>query len=161
MRLDTEEPEEAEVALSPLIDCVFLLLIFFLVTTMLKKFQRQIPIELPESAAVPAESTQYEEVIIRMDAEGAFSVAHTRDREGRWTYRPIDSLPLFLRDLKAERGVDAPLRLDADRDLEMQTVIDALDVCQIQGFERTFVRLQHADETYFQIPGKSLRPDLP
>ncbi|MGF1482765.1 MAG: ExbD/TolR family protein [Opitutales bacterium] len=161
MRLDSEEPEEVEVAMSPLIDCVFLLLIFFLVTTMLKKFQRQIPVELPESAAVPASATQNEEVIIRMDADNQFSVAHRRDREGRWSYRAIDNLPLFLRDLKAERGTETPLRLDADRDLEMQTVIDALDICQIQGFEKTFVRLQHEDQTFFQIPGKQLRPDLP
>lgn len=156
-----QDDDEAEVAMSPLIDCVFLLLIFFLVTTMLKKFQRQIPVELPSADAVPARQTDYEEVIIRIDRDQQFSIAHSRDREGRWSYRPIDGLEGYLSELKAERGVNTPIRLDADRDLEMQEVIDALDICQIMGFDKTFVRLAHADNTYFQMPGEQLRPDLP
>ena len=40
--------EEIEVEMTPLIDCVFLLLIFFLVTTMLKKLEKQIPVVLPD-----------------------------------------------------------------------------------------------------------------
>jgi len=41
--------EDAEVALSPLIDCVFLLLIFFLVATTFKQDDKDIDITPPES----------------------------------------------------------------------------------------------------------------
>ena len=41
--------EEPEVSMSPLIDCVFLLLIFFLVSTMTKVKNRDIPVDLPTS----------------------------------------------------------------------------------------------------------------
>ena len=43
--------EEPEVSMSPLIDCVFLLLIFFLVSTMTKVKSRDIPVNLPTSEA--------------------------------------------------------------------------------------------------------------
>ena len=42
MRLNYDEEDKVEVQMSPLIDCVFLLLIFFLVTTMMKKWEMQI-----------------------------------------------------------------------------------------------------------------------
>ena len=44
MRLNYDEEDKVEVQMSPLIDCVFLLLIFFLVTTMMKKWEMQIPL---------------------------------------------------------------------------------------------------------------------
>ncbi|MCS2307995.1 biopolymer transporter ExbD [Bacteroides thetaiotaomicron] len=47
MRLNYDEEDKVEVQMSPLIDCVFLLLIFFLVTTMMKKWEMQIPLSLP------------------------------------------------------------------------------------------------------------------
>ena len=44
MRLPLDEEEKVDIQMSPLIDCVFLLLIFFLVTTMMKKWEMQIPL---------------------------------------------------------------------------------------------------------------------
>ena len=44
MRLNYDDDDKVEVQMSPLIDCVFLLLIFFLVTTMMKKWEMQIPL---------------------------------------------------------------------------------------------------------------------
>ena len=41
--------DEPEVSMSPLIDCVFLLLIFFLVSTMTKEKNRDISVDLPTS----------------------------------------------------------------------------------------------------------------
>ncbi len=49
MQIDFLEEEQAEVSMSPLIDCVFLLLIFFLVATMSKKVNKDVDIRLPES----------------------------------------------------------------------------------------------------------------
>ena len=39
--------DQSDIPLSPLIDCVFLLLIFFLVTTMLKRKETIIPVTMP------------------------------------------------------------------------------------------------------------------
>ena len=47
----SESDSDDEVQMAPLIDCVFLLLIFFLVATKLKKVEPEVPIELPVSGA--------------------------------------------------------------------------------------------------------------
>jgi len=51
MRRKRKSGGEAEVMLSPLIDCVFLLLIFFLVTSIIKRYERQIPVTLADPTA--------------------------------------------------------------------------------------------------------------
>jgi len=50
------EGSDEAVAMSPLIDCVFLLLIFFLVTSMLKRKEMLIPIRLPDQSAAVADA---------------------------------------------------------------------------------------------------------
>ena len=49
MRIDIQEDDGIEVQMAPLIDCVFLLLIFFLVATTLKKIEKEVPLELPDA----------------------------------------------------------------------------------------------------------------
>lgn len=67
-RLDTGD--SAEVPMSPLIDCVFLLLIFFLVTSMLKRKEMLIPIQLPDQTAAVADTPEDNILIIGLDEEG-------------------------------------------------------------------------------------------
>ena len=49
MKVDLRDDEGIEVQMAPLIDCVFLLLIFFLVATTLKKINNELPLVLPLS----------------------------------------------------------------------------------------------------------------
>jgi biopolymer transport protein ExbD len=174
MRLDGLDKEEVEVPMSPLIDCVFLLLIFFLVTTMMKRLEKQIPIELPSSASVPAQATEEQEVIVALDMNGHYMVSQGRDRDGIYQYKPLaradspeaqkTAFATFLGEVaESELGVETPLRIDADRELGIQKVIDALDIAQIQGFEKVSVRIMHEDNVFFQMPnpGKPVRPDIP
>ena len=51
MAISSGDDDQAEVSMSPLIDCVFLLLIFFLVSTMSKKENKDIEISLPVSSS--------------------------------------------------------------------------------------------------------------
>ena len=70
MRLNYDEEDKVEVQMSPLIDCVFLLLIFFLVTTMMKKWEMQIPLSLPSMTSSLSTTRAGEEaVIIAVDEE--------------------------------------------------------------------------------------------
>ncbi len=167
--------------MSPLIDCVFLLLIFFLVTTMMKKLEKQIPVELPSNASVPAAATQEQEVIFGLNQNGEYLFADPkkRDREGNYSYAPLSqadtengqkmAFAQFLANIANERGNEVPIRIDADRELEIQQVIDALDIAQIAGFEKVSVRMMSEGNTFFGIPKEllrgserhNLRPDIP
>lgn len=54
MRLNTDEEKPVEVDLAPLIDCVFLLLIFFLVATQLKEFENHVSLPQADPFVSPA-----------------------------------------------------------------------------------------------------------
>ena len=64
MRLNYDDDDKVEVQMSPLIDCVFLLLIFFLVTTMMKKWEMQIPLTLPTMTSSLSTTRAGEEAVI-------------------------------------------------------------------------------------------------
>lgn len=65
---------EGEVDLTPLIDCVFLLLIFFMVTTVFIEV-RGIVVDLPSSADQQEEQQQKKDVNVYITASGEYTVA--------------------------------------------------------------------------------------
>ena len=44
-----DEDEKPQVQLTSMMDCIFLMLIFFLVSSQLKKIEKEVPLELPEA----------------------------------------------------------------------------------------------------------------
>ena len=100
------QDDQAGVDLSPLIDCVFLLLIFFLVTTMFKKFEHQIPIRMPDITSSLAEASQEDVFQVGMSAAGRF---HLQDAVGdaqypRFLGREENRLVEFKRRLQGIAG---------------------------------------------------------
>ena len=67
---------EGEVDLTPLIDCVFLLLIFFMVTTVFIDVQGLV-VDLPTAAESEEEQQQKKDVNILVTASGEYRVAGT------------------------------------------------------------------------------------
>ena len=148
MRLNYDEEDKVEVQMSPLIDCVFLLLIFFLVTTMMKKWEMQIPLSLPVHtsplAPVGASTTRAgeEAVIIAVDEEkNVYQVVGHDAYTGENHYVPISDLNTFLTELRNSEGTEIAIDVAAYRTVPVNTVIEIFDQCQIQGFTRTRVRL--------------------
>ena len=70
MQIDFEDDDKAEVSMSPLIDCVFLLLIFFLVATMTKKANKDVDIRLPESTSAVKRLATDDQAVIGVDEQG-------------------------------------------------------------------------------------------
>ena len=102
MRLNYDEEDKVEVQMSPLIDCVFLLLIFFLVTTMMKKWEMQIPLSLPSMTSSLSTTRAGEEaVIIAVDEEkNVYQVVGHDAYTGENHYVPISDLNTFLTELR-------------------------------------------------------------
>ena len=145
------ESDEIDVEMTPLIDCVFLLLIFFLVTTMLKKLEKQIPVVLPDPTLSLAPVAKTETVILGVDEQGHFARESGRDHEGNLRYTRVEDLAGYLKTVAQEHGAQTPLRLDAHRNTPFQKVIDALDICALQGFENVGVRIQHTGKEYYEF----------
>lgn len=143
MRLSIDEEDKVEVQMSPLIDCVFLLLIFFLVTTMMKKWEMQIPLSLPPvTSSLSTTRSGQDAVIIAVDQEkNVYQVVNHDAYSGRQNFVPIGDLNAFLSDLRVREGTDIVVDIAAYRSVPIKTVIDIFDNCQLQGFARTRVRL--------------------
>jgi biopolymer transport protein ExbD len=87
MRLPEESVEDAGPDLTPVIDVVFLLLIFFLVATEYHQEERELDVVLPEVAqAQPLAMTK--ELIVNITKAGVFKVAG-RDYNEQQLYRVI------------------------------------------------------------------------
>ena len=127
--------EEPEVSMSPLIDCVFLLLIFFLVSTMTKVKSRDIPVNLPTSEA--ALKPDDKQAIVGLDSEGNFY----------WDGQPCTAN--FLHEQLREVCIATPdrrIRIDMDRDTPFGRFVEVMDACQFYNLNNIGIRTY--DEHY-------------
>jgi len=136
--------DNAEVALSPLIDCVFLLLIFFLVTSILKRKEKQIQVDLPDSTASVSAATVEDIIVIGIDEIGNTLIpASAKDKDGGYQWQRLPDLAAHLQQLVNTQGIEVlnrPLQINAHRETPFQKAIDAIDLCKLQGFTRVSVK---------------------
>ena len=154
VKLDDELP--LGIDLAPLIDCVFLLLIFFLVATTLKRevieaqqrsmqellqmeIQEQLKVELPEPAVAAKPVITSGSTRITINATGDFF---------------IDSSPTGQAELHQkirEISLDNPghhLIIDIDRHAESQFLIQLLDLCAFEGLENYGIHTTDTEQKF-------------
>ncbi|MCC2600289.1 ExbD/TolR family protein [Sphingobacterium sp. FBM7-1] len=143
MKINYEDDDKVEVPMSPLIDCVFLLLIFFLVTTMMKKWEKQIPLSLPSStSSLSTVQSGDQPIVLSVDERNRiYQVVNVDAYSGEGTYVPITDLSGFLGQLKQKYGTEIAIDVSAYRTVAVDDVINVFDACQIAGFDQTRVRL--------------------
>ena len=129
MRIDLGADEPPEIGLIALIDCIFFLLMFFMVATSFKhpdgKKEKELPFVLPtaqisldRAAAGPAP------LVIGVDHGGALYLGgEAVTTQG------------LMNVLKAEAARDPlrPVRIDGDQATPYQEIVHVLDMCQFEG----------------------------
>ena len=137
MRIRRREDDAVEVGMSSLIDCVFLLLIFFLVTTIAKKENRDIDIELPVSTSSLDVPPDNDTMVIGVNKEKMLF----------YNGRPvtISELNQILLEL-SEESQDRRIRVDCDKAVAFSRVVEILDLCSFRGLHNVAVRTY--DEQY-------------
>ena len=70
MPLKTQQDEQPALNLTPMIDVVFLLIIFFMVATKFSERERDIELELPEVAAASALTSAPKQRVVAITSEG-------------------------------------------------------------------------------------------
>jgi len=130
-----EEDEDVALSMSPLIDCVFLLLIFFLVTTMLKQDLKEVEhLQLPASRSsleVPPDDSM---LVIAIDADADIYL------EGELTTR--SELLDRLRQVEQEEP-DRRIRLDTDGETPFYRLVEVLDALNFRNLNNVGVRTYH------------------
>lgn len=70
MPLKTQQDDQPQLNLTPMIDVVFLLIIFFMVATSFAEMERDIELELPEVAAAKALTAAPKQRVVSVQSEG-------------------------------------------------------------------------------------------
>ena len=137
MRIRRSNEDKLEIGMSSLIDCVFLLLIFFLVTTIAKKENRDIDIDLPVSTSSLDVPPDNDTMVIGVNKEKMLF----------YNGRPvtISELHQILLEL-SEENQDRRIRVDCDKAVAFSRVVEVLDLCSVRGLHNVAVRTY--DEQY-------------
>jgi len=143
---DPGTEEEFQINLAPLIDVVFLLLIFFMVSTTFSH-ESQLRIKLPEATTTEEPVEEPKNIEINISAEGLYSVRGPSDREARSLLNDErDTLLRALRDSSAG-STDHVVVIRADRKTPHEAVVRAMDAARRLGLTRiTFATQQPPPE---------------
>lgn len=128
MNLRPQKRPDLLVDITPLIDVVFLLLIFFMVSTTFEK-QAKLKIDLPEASAQP-QLQEAKSVVIAIDAQGHY---HINDRQ--LVNSQKETLKLALQKTVGDNK-ETSLILRADGRTPHQAVVNAMDVAAQLGLTR-------------------------
>ena len=119
MNLRQSSGDDPEVNLTPLIDVVFILLIFFMVSTTFQK-ESEINIELPEASGEPLEERK-DQLEIIIDADGHYFID-----EQQVVNTELVTLKKAIQKFLGEQR-DLPVVIRADRTTPYEAVIRAMD----------------------------------
>lgn len=130
MRVDLSDHEEPEIGLVAMIDCIFFLLMFFMLATTFKqpapaKPRKELPVQLPSAeASVVRAGAADDALVIGVDRAGSLFV---------------DTRPVTVQELhtilarEAAADPERRIRIDGDRHAAYQHIVRVLDLCQLDG----------------------------
>ena len=128
MRFPRRNRDALEINLTPLIDVVFLLLIFFMVSTTFTK-ETQLLIELPESSI---EETSLEEQVVDISISKRGSIAVNQ----RLVFdADLDSLVAAITEVSGTKNT-VPIVISADAETPHQSVVMVMDAAGRLGFTK-------------------------
>jgi len=121
MKFSSRQPEPASMQLAPMIDIVFLLLIFFIVSWQYTRSETELSVSVPTAEEGVQKSRVRGEIIINVLADGTLRVEGsavdlTRLRE---------KLTLVAKQFKNQ-----PVRIRGDGGVAYQRIVEVIDTCQ-------------------------------
>ena len=118
------------IELTPIIDMVFLLLIFFLVATTFHQTEREMQIALPIASASAPISAILQELIINVDVEGKIIVGGRR-------VEPDDLRSMVVEAVKVNPEQKVTVR--GDRRTAYANIVTVLDICKGSGVQEPYL----------------------
>jgi len=116
--------------LTPVIDTVFNLLIFFLVGTTFLQAEREMKIALPFAASAAPISAMLQDLIINVDAQGQTIVA------GRTI--STDDLRAMVKQAAANNA-QQKVTVRGDRATPYANIVSVLDICKGEGIQEPYL----------------------
>lgn len=138
-----QDQDETAIELTPLIDVVFLLLIFFMISTTFTK-ETALRINLPEASG-DSSASQPQSVEVQVGAGSEYAIADQGDGSARTLINSNrETLKRALQNYQEQEGILLIVR--ADKKATHEAVIRVLDVAQELGLSNvTFATKQGAE----------------
>jgi biopolymer transport protein ExbD len=133
MRVPRRAPEKARIEVIPMIDIIFFLLVFFMLSTLSMTINRGLPVTLPQAASSPQALRESFHITVTKDG-GIF----------------LNKEPTTLQELalKVKAGVEKDPALltiiNADEHVIHGTVVDIMDKIRLAGISRLAIAVQPA-----------------
>lgn len=128
MNFRKKQEEPLDVNVTPLIDVVFLLLIFFMVSTTFNKTS-EIQIDLPKAAGKHEKPHAFV-VEISIDNLGRYFVNNRRLRDNK-----LETLKLAIKETVGDKK-NPHIIINSDKDTTYQSVMTAMDAVRQSGMNR-------------------------
>lgn len=125
--------DAAPVDIAPLMDMVFILLIFFIVTS---TFTRETGVDVSKPKASSAQDLARESILVGISRQGTVHINETQVS--------ISSLRTILKQMVAE-APDRPVIIVADREAPSGRVVDVLDECNLARVRKVSIAAQQED----------------
>lgn len=127
---DDDALEEFTLNLTPMIDVVFLLLIFFMVATTFLDPEREIEIELPTADSATVIDHELDELVVNVFEDGSVTLS------GRSVGHAELSTALQR---AARKDPTTPVTIRGDRRVSHESVVRVLDACGLAGLSNLSV----------------------
>ena len=124
MKFSSRQPEPAGMQLAPMIDIVFLLLIFFIVTWQFSRSETELSVSVPTAEEGAEPERQRGEIIINVLADNSIRVEGSN----------VDLIQLHDKLAKiAKEFENQPVRIRGDGKVAYQRIVEVIDTCQKAG----------------------------
>jgi biopolymer transport protein ExbD len=140
LKLTRDDDADPQLNLTPIIDCMVFLLIFFLCTLNLKKPEKLLPVTLP--FAGHAKDAKLEgEVVITITKEGERYITDGKTYHNQAPV-PRAELIAYLNQI-AQTTPTPPIRVDIDSAAQYSHVMEVIDSLELYGLNKIFLRSSH------------------
>lgn len=138
MNLAPQKSDEPDVNLTPMIDVVFLLLLFFMVSTSFIR-ESSMKVDLPEATGQPlVEATQPVDIVINKDGE--FTIGD------KVLTKPTKQQLSEILKLAVGDNEDPHIIISADATADYQNIVTAMDTAQQLGYTRLTLATRQTQE---------------
>ncbi len=127
------KPQEADglsIEMTPMIDMVFLVLIFFLVATTFHQTEREMRIALPFAASAAPISSMLQEMVVNVDENGSILLGGRRVTAAALEQRVVQAVAANPEQKVTVRG---------DRVTAYANIVTVLDICKRAGVQEPFL----------------------
>jgi len=129
------DDDDVAVDMAPLIDCVFLLLIFFLVATTMKQQVQELDLDLPSGVRMAQQAAVDEDIfVLSIDRIGQLHLGATP--------ATTDTVLRAVRE-KAAANPKQRVRIDFDKLTPGQAIVQAVDLVKFAGLDNIGIHIDN------------------